>query len=137
MISAINSVFTNTNFNKSIIDASYFQQINLMFIYTSAFYGIKIHDGDASMVNMTSLQFRNINLSDVFLYFNSLQSTLLINDFELFSFSLTTGKTTISIYYFYLKDIQCSEQNKLKQWLKTYGIKSNNWNKIQKIYVFD
>ena len=65
-------------------------------------YGIKIHDGDASNVIITCLQFRNLNLGDVFLYFDSLQSTLLINDFEIFSISLAKGIKKISFYQNYL-----------------------------------
>ena len=87
-ISLMNSIFENTYFNNTMIDLSFFQNImieNISFINILAYSGIKI-DGNASNVIMKSIQFRFIYLNDYIFVFNSLDSSLIINDLEFFSF---------------------------------------------------
>ena len=94
-VSLINSVFTNTHFNNTMIDLSYFHQIiikKIWFISTFTFCGIKIHHGNGSRVIMNSIQFRNMVLEDYFFVFNALDSTFVINDLEFYSFPFKKSK---------------------------------------------
>ena len=73
-----------------MVDLSSFHHIiieNISFINTFNCCGIKIHDGDASRVFMNSINFRNINLETYIFYFDSLDSTLIINDLKFVTLS--------------------------------------------------
>ena len=82
-VSLRNSFFENTYFNNTIIELSSLNQIvieNILFKNVSAFSGINIYNGNASKIFMNSIQLTNINVEDYFFMFDSLDSTLEIND---------------------------------------------------------
>ena len=94
-ISLIDSIFMNTYFNNTMIDLSFFQNIhfeNIRFINSYIFCGLKIQNGNVSRVIMKSIKFNTIYFDDYFLIFNSLDSTLLMHEIELFSFVSTKSK---------------------------------------------
>ena len=98
-ISLQNSIFTDISFNDAMIDISFFQKVNIENIWfinnTFSYCGIKIHSGNASMVIINSLNFKNMNLDDFFLVFHSLDSTLTINNLEILTFSFEKSNKTI------------------------------------------
>ena len=94
-VSLINSVFSNTIFYGTMIDLSYFLKLkfeNLLIFNILVTIGIKIHDGDASRVTMNFIQFKNISSDDDFFIFQSLNSTLVINNLKLSSVFLRKSK---------------------------------------------
>ncbi len=83
---------TITGNNKLIIGISTFNQIiieNIWFKNVSMLCGVKINGGNASKINMNSIQFINANVEDYVLMFDSLDSTLKINDLYLLSLFYT------------------------------------------------
>ena len=78
-----------------MIDISFFQKIyleNIWFINTFAFGGINIQNGIASDVTMKFIRVGHMNLNDIFLVLNSLDSFMTINDIVFSSFSITKSK---------------------------------------------
>ena len=78
-----------------MIDISFFQKIyleNIWFINTFAFGGINIQNGNASNAVMKSIRVENMELNDIFLVLNSLDSYMTINDIVFSSLSLTKSK---------------------------------------------
>ena len=93
IVSLINSIFTNTNFNNTMIDLSFFQNIyieNISFINTFfSSCGLKIYDGDASNIIMNSIRFSNLDLNDSSFAFDSIDSILIIKDLEFLSLNIS------------------------------------------------
>lgn len=101
-VSLRNSFFENNYFNNTIIQLSSFNQItieNIWFKNVSTFYGIKINNGNASKLIMNLIQFTNMKVEDYFFMFDSLDSTLEINDLYFLTFIYTKSK----LIFFYPK----------------------------------
>ena len=96
------------------MDISFFHQIifeNILILNTYAFYGIKITNGNASMVTMNSIQIRNMSFDNVFFVLNSLDSTMLINELEFSSLIYKKSKKkTNNIKYFFFKKRSSSDK---------------------------
>ena len=94
-VSLSNSFFENNYFHNTIIELSSFNQIiieNILFKNVSTFSGMKIYNGNASKLIMSSIQFTNINVEDYFFILDSLDSTLEINDLYLLTVVYTKSK---------------------------------------------
>ena len=101
-VSLRNSFFENIYFNNTIIELSSFNETiieNILFKNFSTFSGMKINNGNASKLIMNSMQFTNLNVEYNFFMFDSLYSTLEINDL----YFLTVVHTKSKFFFDYHK----------------------------------